>query len=108
MLGPGRQTMFYPAFVREYTIAQAYSWATPKHMNMFELIACLNYSRVAIVGTTFGAARFFHVFDSMVTTSVMREQFMYIQLKIQSVGSFCISRGLVSGAVLDRQWLELR
>ena len=71
VLNAGRQTMPYPAFAWDWTAIQSYSWAVGQHINVLELIAFFNYVRGVICRSEFASIRFFHVLDSMVSSSVI-------------------------------------
>ena len=71
VLNSARQSMPYPAFAWEWSVVQSYPWAVPQHINVLELVAFFNYLRGGISRKSFNGVRFFHVFDSMVASSVV-------------------------------------
>lgn len=66
-----RQLAPYLAFAWDWTLVQSYSWVTPQHINVFELLAFFNCLRFFVARPNGRSCRFSHVLDSRVSSCVL-------------------------------------
>ena len=66
-----RQPVPYPAPIWDRKVLQSYPWRQSQHINVFELIAFLNYLQLHVHDATNHSKRLIHILDSRVSSSVV-------------------------------------
>ena len=69
---PGSKQDFpYPAFAWDWSTTQAYAWSQSQHINILEVLACLNAFKGRLSDRIQHNQRFLHVCDSRVACAVI-------------------------------------
>ena len=71
ILDGSRQAVPYPACIWDWNCIQSYSWSTPQHINVLELLAFFNFLKLHVNKDYEHCSRILHVFDSRVCSCIV-------------------------------------